>query len=152
MKRAGTLKALTLTIALGALVLAPAADAVKTNGKTVALSLSCTGSPNSIFVGPYGDTTYAGTGCTGSVTLKTKTKPKGKRKRKITLGSGNFSIKRGQTATVNVTLSAKGRRALRRVRRFRRVRRVKASVVISSTAAISGPARLTISLKKKRRR
>lgn len=164
-------KLFVLIAALSALAAAPAADAAQSNGTTVALNASCTpgtagtgaggsgGVYDTIYGGPYSGTpgsTTTGAGCAGSVTLRA-TLPKANRRRasatarrqkKINFGRANYQLVANGSATLEVTLTAKGRKALRRLRK------VKTKVLVNATpgGTLVVQPNLTVRLKGKRRK
>jgi hypothetical protein len=106
-----TLKLMIAIGAVAALSCAPASGAVKSDGKTFAVQVNCTGtpsttqSPDSIYGHP---TVIPGSGCSGSFTVTAKTH----KKKTITVGSAKFKLNGGENAAVEVKMSAKARKAL----------------------------------------
>jgi hypothetical protein len=131
--------ALTLLAALAAPSAASAA--VKSNGKTVAVPVNCTGTPDttkppdSIYSGP---TVIPGSGCSGSISLKAT----GPKNRKIEVGSAGFDLKAGQNGVVSVKISRSARRTLAAIGRL------KAKVTVSGGSVVTVPPKLTIKLQK----
>jgi hypothetical protein len=122
--------------AVAALSCAPAQGAVKSNGKTVAVPVNCTGTPattkppDSIYSGP---TVIPGSGCSGSISLKARAG-----KKTLAAGTGSFTLAAGQNGAATVKLTPKARRALFAIGKL------KAKVLLSSSSVVTVPPKLTI--------
>jgi hypothetical protein len=153
MRLSRTFKFTLLAAAIAAMALAPAAHAVKSNGKKVGVKVTCAGAagattpggadgvyqggPYDGVYGPYGPPgSTPGAGCNGRITLKI-----GKKK----AGKAIFNLARGQRKTVVVRLSRPARKLL-----FANGR-LKVKLQITSSAAVAAPRRLTIKPKVKRK-
>jgi hypothetical protein len=135
--RHGTAPWIAVTGLVVALVFgATAHGAVKSNGKTIAVQVNCTGTPSttqppdSIYGHP---TVIPGSGCSGSFTVTART-----RKKTITVGSAGFSLNGGQNAAVDVKMSRKARKALFFLGRL------KAKVTASTDSVVTIQPKLTI--------
>ena len=144
--RRRTIKLAMLLAAITALAIVPTADALTSDGKTVKLSINCSGTPGGpggqgIYGAPSGTVGASASGCSGKVTLTAKVK----RKKRTTVGSAGFSLTSGQKTTVSVKLSRKARK------RLRLRRKLKVTVQVATASAVSSPATLTIRLKKRKK-
>jgi Ca2+-binding RTX toxin-like protein len=96
--------------------------------------------------------TVNGVPCTGSVTVSTagavNARAAGSRKRKLVLAKGSLHVTAGSTKRVKVRLTAKGKRALRRLKPVRAV----ATVTLVNRTGRSVTMRTPLTLKRKRGR
>jgi hypothetical protein len=168
MRSTRTFKLALLTAALAAMAFAPAAGAVTSNGKKVAVKVHCAGTAGTTTPGtlggddiynPYGPpnpspgtpgSSTAGTGCQGTIILKAvapkapKKATTAKKAKRVKIGSTSFSLSAGQTKSVAVKLGPTGRHALASAGKL------KASVIVKSDSAVSVPKQLKVKLKKKK--